>query len=394
MLKKFFVFIYISFVICTLLSNKVFATENFTTNNLENICDETGISDILSKYADNEILQKITNVFNDELLEQDDEFSRNEKLKHLLFSPSEFLSFVIESAKSEVKKPLKVILNIIGIILILAIIEALNICFNNCSVNEVFKCVCVLTVFLFICQPLIECVKYGVEEINRISNFMLSIIPIYTGLMSSCGFNVTGGVYNTFLFFICQVFSYILSNKILVIIMIYMAFCLVGSFSSSLNINESAKEIKNIITWTLSFFVTALVGLITVNSVVACSADTVGTKTAKFLISSSVPVIGGAISDAYTSVKGCFSFIKSGTGVFVIIFIALTFLPVLVRLMIWILATRLSAILANFFNITQVSNLLKSNSYVMELLLAIFVSYILIIVVSMTVILVLGLGLF
>ena len=83
MLKKFFVFIYISFVICTLLSNKVFATENFTTNNLENICDETGISDILSKYADNEILQKITNVFNDELLEQDDEFSRNEKLKHL-----------------------------------------------------------------------------------------------------------------------------------------------------------------------------------------------------------------------------------------------------------------------------------------------------------------------
>ena len=50
MLKKFFVFIYISFVICTLLSNKVFATENFTTNNLENICDETGISDILSKY--------------------------------------------------------------------------------------------------------------------------------------------------------------------------------------------------------------------------------------------------------------------------------------------------------------------------------------------------------
>ena len=146
MLKKFFVFIYISFVICTLLSNKVFATENFTTNNLENICDETGISDILSKYADNEILQKITNVFNDELLEQDDEFSRNEKLKHLLFSPSEFLSFVIESAKSEVKKPLKVILNIIGIILILAIIEALNICFSNCSVNEVFKCVCVLTV--------------------------------------------------------------------------------------------------------------------------------------------------------------------------------------------------------------------------------------------------------
>ena len=87
MLKKFFVFIYISFGICTLLSNKVFATENFTTNNLENICDETGISDILSKYADNEILQKITNVFNDELLEQDDEFSRNEKLKHLLFSP-------------------------------------------------------------------------------------------------------------------------------------------------------------------------------------------------------------------------------------------------------------------------------------------------------------------
>lgn len=384
MLKK-------TIIILLTLCNFIIYTTNILDAN-ERISDDvndiyykTGLDDLISKYSDNDIAENINNIFNEDLMK--------EKSKFLSFSPLKMINFIMESIKQEIKQPLKIVMGILSIVLVAAVIQALKICFSSYNVEEIVNCVCVLGVFIYISQPLIDCVKSGINAIVNMSNFMISFIPIYSGIMSSSGMALTGGVYNTFLFFICQIVSEIISCKILPVMGIYMSFCLVGSIAPNLNIDQAAKAIKNIITWILGFMVTAFVGLITVQGVVACSADTVGTKAAKFLIGSAVPIIGSVISDAYTSVKGCFDFVRSGVGAISIVFIVISFLPILIKLTIWVLTTKFSSAIADFIGVKEVSEILKSSSYVISLLFAIIISYVLLIVTAMTIMLILGLGL-
>lgn len=354
--------------------------------NLEDIYYETGLDDLITKYMDNQCLvEEFKNFSHQDMV--------GKKSKFFCFSPGKMFNIVCEHIKTEIKSPLKLIMGIIGIVLVSAFMEALKVCFSNNSVNEVVNCVCLLSIFIFIAYPLLECVKSAVEVIVNISSFMLGFIPVYAGIMSSCGMVVTSGVYNTFLFCICQVVSEVISQKLLPIVGIYIAFCLVSSIATNLNISEMAKTVKNIITWVLEFIVAAFVGLITIQSVVACSADTVGTKTAKFLIGSAVPIIGGVISDAYTSMKGCFDFVRSSAGAMAIVFVLITCLPILIKLAIWIIMVKFSGGIADFMGIKQVSAILKSSNYAVELLFAIIVSYILLIIITITILLILGLGL-
>lgn len=400
MLKKFFILFFIFFNFLN-LSISVFAKDLDNIDNLDNldnyysiydIYSESNLDDIISRYSDKETSENIKNIFD---FNFDSNIDNNiKKNSFWSMSPSKIINFVFENTKIELKKPVKLLINIMGIILIAALLESLKTCFNNNSLSEVVSYICIISIFVSVGSPLIKITKDGTQTIINMSDFMTSFLPVYTGIMSSCGMKLTGGIYNSFVFFVCQFFSQILSTKLLPIIGIYMSFCLVGGISSlsDFNISQAAKEIKNIITGVLVFIITCFVGLITVQGVVASSADTIGTKTAKFVIGSAVPVIGSVVSDAYTSVKGCFNFIRSGMGALAIVFIIISFLPILIKLASYILITKMSAGLAEFLSIKQISEILKSTGYVISLLLAIIVSYILLIIISLVIVLILGLG--
>ena len=72
----------------------------------------------------------------------------------------------------------------------------------------------------------------------------------------------------------------------------------------------------------------ALIGL---QGIFAQSADTLALKTGKFLLSSGVPVVGRAISDAMGSVLAGLKMLKGTVGFAVIAVIAVSFLPLLIQ---------------------------------------------------------------
>ncbi len=391
-LKNFLKIVYVLIILFFAYTNEISAVEDDNNSDLDNLEDfyyETGIDDIISKYLDIQTTEEIKGIFDVNRYTGKDV----DKNMILSFSPLKMLRMVFGKVKNEAKNMIKNFFVIVAVVLISGILEFFKICFSNKSINEVFNCVCVLCIFMCLCSPIIECVRYSADVIVNMSDFMVSFMPVCVGVMSTCGLAMTAGVYNIFMLSVCQIFSQILSEKLLPVVGVYLAFCLVGAMSPEFNISKAAKEIKNVVTWVFVFLVTSFTGLITIQGVVSSGADTVGTKTAKFFIGSAIPVIGSAISDAYTSVKGCFNFIRSGVGVIIIIFIVVLFLPVLIKLAIWFLTTKLSASLADFLGTNQVSDILKSSGEAIGLLLAVVVSYILLVVISTTVILILGMNL-
>ena len=132
--------------------------------------------------------------------------------------------------------------------------------------------------------------------------------------------------------------------------------------------------------------------LLTVQSLIAQAADTVSMKTAKFVVGSAVPVIGSTISDAINTVVSCAGLLKTAVGAYAIVVLILAFLPALLDCLLWMLATEISVAFAEMLGIAAVPSLLKSIGEALKLLVALVMTSALTMIVSVTVMLMLGSG--
>ena len=64
-----------------------------------------------------------------------------------------------------------------------------------------------------------------------------------------------------------------------------------------------------------------------------------------------VPVVGGALSDALGSVQSCVKLLKTSVGAYGIIIAVMTFLPLLIESISWLLVTKISQVVAGFLGV-------------------------------------------
>ena len=155
-----------------------------------------------------------------------------------------------------------------------------------------------------------------------------------------------------------------------------------------LKLSGITESIKKAVTFLLSFSATLFVSFLGLKAGLANSADTLAAKGMKLVISSAVPVVGGALSEAYSGLMSSVLLIKSTIGVFGICTIALITLPSCIQLLFWIFALRLSSGIAAMFEQNSVAGLLKAISGSLVLLNVIIVFVAVLFVVSISLILI------
>lgn len=108
----------------------------------------------------------------------------------------------------------------------------------------------------------------------------------------------------------------VITHLLLPLVYAYIAAC-VGHAAVG---NEGLKRIAGTLKWVVTSILTVLligfVGYLTVSGVIAGTADAVAVKTAKFAVSSMVPVVGGILSDAAETVLAGAGILKNAVGVF------------------------------------------------------------------------------
>ena len=95
-----------------------------------------------------------------------------------------------------------------------------------------------------------------------------------------------------------------------------MMVTLLSSVSDNVNSAKIISLLKKIISIVLGVLSTVFVGLVTIKGALASSADSVSVKGIKLLAGNTIPIVGGAIGDAYTSVLGSLNLIKGTVGAF------------------------------------------------------------------------------
>ncbi len=294
----------------------------------------------------------------------------------------DFISLIGKVFKNELKKPLFAVASVFGMLILCGILEAMKLSFAEKSMSMVFSTVVTLAMSMVIVLPIIDCVKRTASLIDEVARFELSFVPIFSSIVAASGQITSAGVYSVIVFSVSQLITQLATQVILPVVLAYMGFCLVANLNPSLNLNGAAELMKNTAVWGLVLSVTVFSAILGVQGFVSSGADNVTLKTTKFLIGSSIPFVGGAISEAVGSVLGCLSLVKSTVGAFGIIAILVTVLPGFLRIILWMLALRLCLLGAEVLSVEHVSGVFKAVRSVLTVMLALLSAVSLMLIIS------------
>lgn len=308
----------------------------------------------------------------------------------LRLTPGQFWKLTKSLALKEIRKPIQAFCSVVGIVLLCALLEGARHTAGNSSITPVFHMVAALAIALTVAGPVVSCIRDTGQTVRDCSAFLLAFIPVFTGVLVAGGQAMTAATYHLFLFFACQVASQLICQMLLPLVGIYMGLALVTSAMPEANLGSLPKFFRSTIVWALGLVLSLFVGLLSVQSVVASSGDSVTGKATKFLLGSFIPVVGSALSDAFMAAQGCIRLLKTTLGGFGVLVAAVTFLPILLRTGCWYLVLQISSAAGEVLGLKQVTGLLKGIAGGIAVLISIMLTFMLMVILSTALLLMLG----
>ncbi len=235
-------------------------------------------------------------------------------------------------------------------------------------------------------------VSVAAKALKSTSYFMLSFIPIFVGIVSLSGMAVTGASMGALLIAGAEAVSAVSSFFVLPAMGGYLSLSVCSTVSPLLNQSNIAATIKKSTLWILSLVTTLFLGILSVQTAVNSSADSLSMRTARFILGTSVPVAGNVLSEALTTVTASMGLLRSSVGIYGVVALCVMFLPVITELIMWRITMMLTGMAAQFFSLPKISALLKAVDDMLSLLVAAILLVAGMFIISLTVVITAGKG--
>ncbi len=337
-----------------------------------------------------EINENLPDEVNDFLDDNDISVEDTEKMTSI--TPGDVFRYILGEFKTKLKMPLKTLACLLGAVLISSLAGSMGDTITNKSLTRIYEVITVIITVGVICNPISQCIKNTATTLSQGSNFMIGYIPIFAGITASSG-NVTSAVsYNSIVLIVAEIAVQLASNYLMPMLSICMALGIVEAINPTFNLSGITKAIKKAASFLICFVMTIFVGLLSIQSIVGVSADTLGVKAAKFMVSNFIPVVGGAVADAYTTLRSSLGLLRGGVGFIGIISISLLVLPTILEITAMRAVIFIGDILSDMFGLPQIKVLMKNTSQILALAFSILVCFFIILVISTTILMMVGLN--
>ena len=259
--------------------------------------------------------------------------------------------------KTESTAPLQTLTLLLGVILLSALAQSLR---QGEGVGTVYECVCTLCAVGLISAPLTAVFERAASVLNRTSDFMLGFTGIYGGVIAVSGGISTAALYQGSMAVVCELALEISAKLIFPLLSMSLAMSVVDAVNPAVALSGLIGMIHKVTAWVLGLLMSAFLGLLSVQSMVTAAADRAGTKAAKYVISGAVPIVGGAVSDAYAAVLGSMGVLRSGTGMAGILLLLSILLPVILSLGLYRLMVMAAGAVSELFAVPALTRLFKN----------------------------------
>ncbi len=288
--------------------------------------------------------------------------------------------------------PVQVLFSLTAVVVLSAMGSGLEGLTAELTLRQTYHSVSVLASCGLLLTPFLSLLTTVRQTVDSVSVFMISYVPVYGAILTAGGAPAGAVSYQTTLLAAAELLVQFIRAVVLPALTVSLALGCTGTVTEGFSLDALSAGIYKAILWTMGLFTTVFTGVLSVQQMVAAAGDTLSGRALKFSLSSFVPVVGGALSEAYSTVVGCAGLLRSTVGCFGLAATALILLPPLIACLCWNLCLHMAAGTAALFQLGQLEKLCRTVAGAVRVLIGVLAVFALLMILSTSVIAFVGKG--
>ena len=284
----------------------------------------------------------------------------------------------------DIGKIIKSFSAILTVLLICSIFNMLSKSFSSELVKEAFSFASILCIALSVFKICTTTASLVNGYMNSICNVMEAFSPLMATLYVMTGNISTGAIASASMTLFISVIENFLMLFMLPIVNISLCFAIVKSIGK-INISGISKLLKTSFTSITVFIMSILMFVLSCKNTLSQSADSLSIKTAKFAISSFIPIVGSTVNDALRTITSSLSLIKNSCGIVAIIAILMLVLPLIISLLLYRLAFSILSCTAKALNCNAEGDIIDEANSLFGFLLTLLICTSILFIFSLTI---------
>lgn len=208
------------------------------------------------------------------------------------------------------------------------------------------------------------------DAVSDLSALIKYTTPVFATLLTALGGAGGAEMLAPFTLLISGLVINVISSLILPMFFASVVFTIIGNLSESVKLSKLTKAVKSAGSWIMGIMFGLITTFAGIQGLVGAGIDTVAVKSAKFALSSYVPILGGYLSEGFDIVLASGVLIKNALGLGVFVVLSVIIVVPIVKLVLFSSVLKLAAGIIEPVGDPRISELIYNTASNFNLLIA------------------------
>lgn len=257
---------------------------------------------------------------------------------------------------------------IVGIGVIASLLGQIKSKFAEKSTADIVHFVCFCLIVVVMATSIKRLINSTSDTLGIMENQINILFPIILTLMAGIGSVSSVGVFQPVLAIMSNIISIIILKVVMPIFIFTFVLNIIGHLSNNVKLDKFNSFLNSLFKWIIGVTFTIFFAVISIQGISAGAFDSVSLRTAKFTISSYVPVMGGYLSQGMDLILASGVLIKNSIGLVGILLIISSILSPILEIIIFSLMLKAVSAILQPLNNGRITNFLHSTSKTITML--------------------------
>lgn len=289
---------------------------------------------------------------------------------------------IISLFSKEILSTIKSASSIFIIIIIMALLSSLDID-DKGDITKMAKLTCFIAISTITVLNFIDVINMFKSVVSTLTTIMQVVSPFLMSLLIASGAITTTGIVQPLLLFISSFIGFLVNYVVFPLFTISVAFNIISTVSENISFNKMSSMFSSSAIWIIGVMLTLFLGVLSLESSISSSVDSLAIKTTQSAVSNFVPVVGKFFSDSFETVVGATKIIgKVGGGIGIIATIIVAMVPILKILSVTIIYHALVALAEPICNDSSIIKYLNGYASLYKNLLGVLIGIVILFVIA------------
>lgn len=283
----------------------------------------------------------------------------------------------------EIVSFLPLISSIIAISVLASLITELK--STNKSVGDIVHFVCFGVIVVLIMSAVTKMIALASSALTLLDTQMEIMFPILLTLLTAIGGTVSVAVYQPAVAVLTSIVTKIFAGVLLPLFVFAVVLTIISHISPNIKLDKIASFLFTLFKWIIGIVFTVFMAFLAIKGITAGSIDSVSFKTARYSLSTYVPIVGGYLSEGLNLILASCVLIKNAVGTAGLFIMFSTILVPLVQLVLFMFVLKFSGAILQPLSDSRVSNFLGglSKVFLMPIVMILAVAFMYVVFVGL-----------